>query len=110
MKCKVNDMAIIIKSTITANLMKIVEVKEYIGRFEKDEVFKYRDNELRAPDTGDYWWIETPVGGTPLETFLGETRRAYCLDAWLQPIRPDILDDDPEYAYGGLDQTHKVDA
>lgn len=103
-------MAHIIKSSMPSNLMKLVDVKQYIGYFERNETFDYNGITCRAPDTDHYWWIETPITGTPLDTFMGETRRAYIPDLWLKPIPKDLLDGDPDEETLDLGQDRTVEA
>lgn len=90
MRCKLDDVAWITKSMVPSNLMKMVKVIEYIGRFEKDDRFEYRGSLYSAPASDHLWWIES----TSINTVMGETTRAYIPDSWLRPIPPDTLDDD----------------
>lgn len=93
MRCKQNDMATVIRSLNPANVMKIVTVKSYIGYFNQGEKFEYNGAECEAVITDNYWWVDT--SGTPfISGSHGEISRGYSPDLWLQPIRPDMLDDD----------------
>lgn len=93
MRCKQGDMATVIRSINPANTMRIVTVHQYIGYFNQGEKFDYNGNECEAVITDNYWWIDT--SGSPFKSDgYGEISRAYSPDTWLQPIPPDLLDDD----------------
>jgi hypothetical protein len=89
MKCQQGDMAKIIFSLRPENVGKIVVVKEYIGRFKSGEQFDYRGVPCQAHVPDHYWWITAPHG---LSNMYGETPQAYIADSWLEPLRPDTLE------------------
>lgn len=93
MRCKVGDIAILLRSLTGKNDGKIVDVVEYIGYFEAEQSFEHRGINCRVPITDHYWWIYCAAG---LETPYGTTSKAYGPDTWLKPIPPDILDNDEE--------------
>jgi hypothetical protein len=92
-RCKQGDLAYVIKSLVPTNLRKIVTVGGYVGHFQAMEGFEYNGIYCRVPITDHYWWIECPGG---LDTFMGPMSRAVGPDTWLEPIRPDLLDDGEE--------------
>lgn len=94
MRCEQGDIAIILKAQNPANVSKIVKVVQYIGYLSQEEVFVYNDILCKAVITDHYWWVLAE--GSPLETNAGTTSKAYMPDLWLQPIRPDLLDDDED--------------
>lgn len=93
MRCKVGDIAILIKSLTGHNIGKVVDVVEYIGYFQAEEVFVHNNISCRVPVTDHYWWIYCKAG---LYTPMGECNKAYGPDTWLKPIRPDLLGDDEQ--------------
>lgn len=93
MRCKRGDSAFIVKSLNLSNLGKVVDVKQYIGYIEANKTFDYNGIACRVPITDHYWWVYSAGG---LDTPMGPTNIAYLPDTWLQPIRPDILDDEVE--------------
>jgi hypothetical protein len=92
-RCSQGDLAWIIKSLIPSNVRKIVTVKEYIGFFEAEQGFTHNGIYCRVPITDHYWWIECPHG---LDTYFGPISAAVGPDTWLEPIKPDALDDGEE--------------
>lgn len=110
MRCKQDDLAIILKSVSGANTGKIVTVAEYIGFIQQNEFFEYRGVGYRVPITDNYWWVTTPRDKSGFDTHEGETSKGYIADLWLQPIRPDLLKDDPEAKYLDLGTTRTIDA
>lgn len=93
MRCKVGDLAIIIRSVTGKNDGKIVSVVEYLGYFNANEEFVYNGITCRVPITDNYWWITSP---SEMQTYVGPTNKAYGPDTWLKPLRPDQLDDGEE--------------
>ena len=93
MRCKVGDLAIVLKSYTGRSEGKVVSVVEYIGFCEGQSCFDYRGHACLTPITDNYWWVTAP---TPFDTAFGPTSRAYVPDSWLKPIGPDLLDDDEE--------------
>lgn len=93
MRCKVGDLAIILRSVTGKNEGRIVSVVEYVGFYHADESFVHNGIVCRVPITDNYWWIISPSG---LETALGPTTKAYGPDTWLKPLPPDLLDDNEE--------------
>lgn len=83
MKCKAGDRAKIIRSIRPENHGKEVYVAEYIGKFEKGEMFQFRGMPCVAVISDHYWWIT----GKLINMF-SETPKAYIADSWLEPLRP----------------------
>lgn len=110
MRCKQGDRAFIIKAVNPVNVMRIVNVAEYIGKFGANETFEYRGEHYRVPISDHYWWVQTPPGSGGLETGAGETSRANLPDSWLKPFPPDLLDGDPEGESLDLNQDHEQTA
>lgn len=92
-RCSAGDLAWIIKSLMPSNIRKIVQVKEYIGYFNANEGFEHRGIFCKVPITDHYWWIECTEG---IDTFMGPMNVAVGPDTWLEPIKPELLDDDEE--------------
>lgn len=90
MKCEKGDLAKIIYSIRPSNLGKIVLVDEYIGHFQQGEQFNYRGISCKAQITDHFWWISTEYG---LQNMLGDTPKAYIPDTWLDPIRPEKMEE-----------------
>ena len=78
------DKAIIIFSIRPANVGRIVNVAEYIGKFKEGEQFEYRGLPAQALVNDHYWWIEAD----DLEIGFGPSPRAYIADSWLRKIEP----------------------
>ena len=76
------DKAIIVFSVRPANVGRIVDVAEYIGKFDKGEQFEYRGLKSQALVSDHYWWIEAE----DLEIGFGPSPRAYIADSWLRRI------------------------
>lgn len=88
MKCEKGDLAKIIMSLRPQNIGKTVLVEEYIGHLKQGEEFEFRGIVCKAQITDHYWWIATEYG---LQNMLGDTPKAYIPDTWLEPIRPESL-------------------
>lgn len=86
MKNKVGQDAFITDAFRDSNLGKRVQVVEYIGFLQKDEMFEYNGIQMKAVIADNYFWVYSPAG---LETPFGETNKAYAPDSWLRPIKPD---------------------
>lgn len=84
MNCKEGDKAVIVFSLRPENVGRIVNVAEYIGKFEQGEDFDFRGMPCRAPVRDHFWWIEAD----DLSIGLGPSPRAYIADSWLRPIKP----------------------
>lgn len=76
------DKAIIVYSMRPANVGRIVNVAEYIGKFEEKEMFQFRGMPCQAFVHDHYWWIEAD----DLDIQLGPSPRAYIADSWLRKI------------------------
>lgn len=85
MKCKQGDLARIVFSLRPENVGRIVRVVEYIGKFNANDDFEFRDMNCKCAVSDHYWWIEAD----DLSIGLGPSPRAYIADKWLEPIRPD---------------------
>jgi hypothetical protein len=83
-RCKVNDLAFIKKSIRPSNIGKVVQCKELLGKFERDEVFAWNGESFISTDT-DYIWVVTSK--SQLETLYGPSSEALIADSWLIPIR-----------------------
>jgi hypothetical protein len=93
MKCEQGDIAKIIMSLRPTNIGKTVLVENYIGHFKEGEEFDFRGVVCKAQITDHYWWIATEYG---LQNMLGDTPKAYIPDTWLDPIRPQQLNQSEE--------------
>ena len=78
------DKAYIVFSINPANIGRIVNVAEYIGKFKEREQFQFRSMPCQALVTDHHWWIEAE----DLEIGLGPSPRAYIADSWLRKIEP----------------------
>ena len=83
MKCKAGDNAIIIYSVNPTNVGRIVNVSEYIGKFEQGEQFEAFGMTCTALVHDHFWWIEAE----DLNIQLGPSPKAYIADTWLEPIK-----------------------
>ena len=83
MNCKQGDKAYIVFSLRPENIGRIVDVAEYIGKFNEREQFQFRGMPCQAPVTDHYWWIEAD----DLEIGFGPSPRAYIADSWLRPVK-----------------------
>lgn len=90
MKCESGDLAKIIHSIRASNLGKTVLVEDYIGHFQQGDSFDFRGITCKALVSDHYWWVSTEYG---LKNMLGDTPKAYIPDSWLDPIRPEKLQD-----------------
>lgn len=93
MRCKQGDLAILLKSVTGRSDGKIVDVKQYIGFFNAEEIFVHNGINCSVPITDHYWWIHSSSG---FETPYGSTSIAYSPDTWLKPLPPDLLDNTEE--------------
>ena len=89
MNVSAGDKAVIIFSINPANVGRIVNVSEYIGKFKANEQFEAYGMPCMAMVHDHYWWIEAE----DLSIQLGPSPRAYIADSWLRKIEPpkDIL-------------------
>lgn len=76
------DKAVIVFSVNPANIGRIVNVAEYIGRFKEGEQFEAYGMKSHCYVTDHYWWIEAD----DLEIQLGPSPRAYIADSWLRRL------------------------
>jgi hypothetical protein len=84
MNVSAGDKAVIVFSINPKNVGRIVNVAEYIGKFQSDENFDFRGMTCKAAVSDHYWWIEAD----DLVIGLGPSPRAYIADSWLRPIKP----------------------
>jgi len=78
------DKAVIVFSIRPANVGRIVNVAEYIGKFNEGDHFEFRGMTCQALVHDHYWWIEAE----DLDIQLGPSPRAYIADSWLRKIKP----------------------
>ena len=84
MNVNTGDKAVIVFSVNPANVGRIVNVSEYIGKFEKDEIFEAFGMKCHCFVHDHYWWIEAE----DLTIQLGPSPQAYIADSWLRKIEP----------------------
>ena len=85
MNVSAGDKAVIVFSINPANVGRIVNVAEYIGKFKAGEQFEAYGMKSQCLVHDHYWWIEAE----DLIIQLGPSPRAYIDDSWLRPIRPE---------------------
>jgi len=85
MNVQQGDKAYIVFSINPSNVGRIVNVAEYIGKFEAGDMFAFRGMKCQALVNDHYWWIEAD----DLSIQLGPSPRAYIADSWLRPIKSD---------------------
>ena len=78
------DKAVIVFSVNPANVGRIVNVAEYIGKFKQGEQFEAYGMKSHCFVTDHYWWIEAE----DLTIQLGPSPKAYIADSWLRRITP----------------------
>lgn len=83
LRCKPNDLALITKAIREINIGRIVECKEHLGYFQKDEPVMYSGEQWAAQDTGHIWVVFSSSG---VETQYGSSKIALMMDHWLMPI------------------------
>lgn len=83
-RCKKGDLAFITKSIRTTNIGLIVSVDDYVGYFQRGEMYSYGGLPMVAYDTGHVWKITSPTKS--IETIDGKSFFALNLDQWLTPI------------------------
>jgi len=88
MKCQTGDLAVILYSIRQENIGRIVRVKEYIGQFVQGETFQFRGQPCKCAVSDHHWWI----GGDDITILYGPSPQAYIPDSWLQPIRPEDIE------------------
>jgi hypothetical protein len=76
------DKAVIVFSVNPANIGRIVNVAEYIGKFKEGEQFEAFGMKSHCFVTDHYWWIEAD----DLTIQLGPSPKAYIADSWLRRI------------------------
>jgi hypothetical protein len=89
MKCQAGDLAVILYSIRQENIGRIVRVKEYIGHFQQGETFQFRGQPCKCAVTDHHWWL----GGDDITILYGHSTQASIPDTWLQPIRPEDLEE-----------------
>jgi len=82
MNVSAGDRAVIVFSINPANVGRIVNVSEYIGKFKEGEQFEAYGMTCTCLVHDHYWWIEAE----DLNIQLGPSPRAYIADSWLRPI------------------------
>ena len=82
MNCKQGDKAVIVFSVNPANVGRIVNVAEYIGKFKEGEQFEAYGMKSQCLVHDHYWWIEAE----DLTIQLGPSPKAYIADSWLRKI------------------------
>ena len=85
MNVSAGDKAVIVFSVNPANIGRVVNVSEYIGKFKANEQFEAYGMPCMAMVHDHYWWIEAE----DLTIQLGPSPKAYIADSWLRPIRPE---------------------
>ena len=78
------DKAVIVFSINPANVGRIVNVAEYIGKFKEGEQFEAYGMKSQCLVHDHYWWIEAE----DLTIQLGPSPKAYIADSWLRKIVP----------------------
>ena len=84
MNVQQGDKAYIVFSVNPANVGRIVNVAEYIGKFKEGEQFEAFGMKSQCLVTDHYWWIEAE----DLTIQLGPSPKAYIADSWLRKIEP----------------------
>ena len=82
MNVSAGDKAVIIFSINPANIGRIVNVFEYIGKFKEGEQFEAFGMKCHCFVHDHYWWIEAE----DLSIQLGPSPRAYIADSWLRKL------------------------
>ena len=82
MNVSAGDKAVIVFSVNPTNVGRIVNVSEYIGKFEKDEQFEAHGMKCHCLVHDHYWWIEAE----DLTIQLGPSPKAYIADSWLRKL------------------------
>jgi len=84
MNVQEGDKAVIVFSINPANVGRIVNVAEYIGKFKEGEQFEAFGMTSTCLVRDHYWWIEAE----DLNIQLGPSPKAYIADSWLRKIVP----------------------
>jgi len=84
MNVQAGDKAVIVFSINPSNIGRIVNVAEYIGKFEAGEQFEAYGMTSTCLVHDHYWWIEAE----DLTIQLGPSPKAYIADSWLRKIVP----------------------
>ena len=84
MNVQQGDKAYIVFSVNPANVGRIVNVAEYIGKFKEGEQFEAYGMKCHCFVHDHYWWIEAE----DLNIQLGPSPKAYIADSWLRKIVP----------------------
>ena len=82
MNVSAGDKAVIVFSVNPANIGRVVNVSEYIGKFKANEQFEAYGMPCMAMVHDHYWWIEAE----DLTIQLGPSPKAYIADSWLRKI------------------------
>jgi hypothetical protein len=76
------DRAVIVFSVNPSNIGRVVNVSEYIGKFEEGEQFEAFGMTSTCVVHDHYWWIEAD----DLTIQLGPSPKAYIADSWLRRL------------------------
>ena len=82
MNVSAGDKAVIVFSVNPKNVGRIVNVSEYIGKFDQGEEFTAFGMQCFCAVHDHYWWIEAE----DLSIQLGPSPKAYIADSWLRKI------------------------
>jgi len=82
MNVEAGDKAVIVFSINPKNVGRIVNVSEYIGKFEQGEEFTAFGMKCHCAVYDHYWWIEAE----DLSIQLGPSPKAYIADSWLRKL------------------------
>ena len=82
MNVEAGDKAVIVFSVNPANVGRIVNVSEYIGKFKEGEQFEAFNMKCHCFVHDHYWWIEAE----DLTIQLGPSPKAYIADSWLRKL------------------------
>ena len=82
MNVSAGDKAVIVFSVNPANVGRIVNVSEYIGKFKAGEQFEAFGMTSTCLVHDHYWWIEAE----DLTIQLGPSPKAYIADSWLRKL------------------------
>jgi len=82
MNVEEGDKAVIVFSINPANVGRLVNVAEYIGKFKEGEQFEAFGMTSTCLVHDHYWWIEAE----DLNIQLGPSPKAYIADSWLRKI------------------------
>lgn len=93
-RCKLNEMAIIIKPVQIENVGKIITCIEYLGYLQKGDLLDYGGTGWAVAETDHYWIIQAPSKSIVLKGTDGNavmTQICVSADHRLVPLKPDTL-------------------